>query len=127
LAVDESEGNVDFVFRGNKGASINYEVDFDGLIKWKPRKLAKVLHLDTYIFADAGVMGTEIQGRSLAMSGLRASAGLGTMLTIKDWGPWSSGKPIMIRFDVPIFLNRTPAESPDFVQFRYLIGVSRAF
>ncbi len=127
LAVDESEGIVDFVFRGNKGAAINYEIDFDRLIKWKPRKLARVLQLDTYIFADAGAMGTDIQGRSLAMSGIRASAGIGSVLTVKNWGPWSSGKPITIRFDMPLFLNRTPAESPEFVQFRYLVGVSRAF
>jgi hypothetical protein len=36
-------------------------------------------------------------------------------------------KPLTIRFDMPLLLTRTPDVSPDYVQFRWLLGVGRAF
>jgi hypothetical protein len=36
-------------------------------------------------------------------------------------------KPLTIRFDMPLFLSRTPALEPDYVKFRWVLGINRAF
>jgi hypothetical protein len=64
---------------------------------------------------------------SLAFSDLRMDAGLGVAFTIKKWGVIEEVEPLTIRFDMPFFLNRTPSTDPDFVQFRWILGINRAF
>ena len=34
--------------------------------------------------------------------------------------------PLVIRFDMPLFLNRPPASDEDFFQMRWLIGINKA-
>jgi len=46
--------------------------------------------------------------------------------TFDNWGPLDMVKPITIRFDIPLFLNRPPA-TDDFLQFRWILGINRAF
>jgi len=36
-------------------------------------------------------------------------------------------KPITIRLDIPLFLNKPPATNDDFLQFRWILGINRAF
>ena len=31
-------------YKGNSGASVNMEFDFDGLVKWKPKWIKNVFH-----------------------------------------------------------------------------------
>ncbi len=61
------------------------------------------------------------------MADLRADAGVGAALTIKKFGVLQTVNPLTIRFDVPFFLNRIPAADKDYIQYRFVIGVSRAF
>ena len=61
------------------------------------------------------------------MNDLRAAAGIGFTYTLSDFGPFENVKPLTIRFDMPIFLNKPPANDDDFVQMRWLIGINRAF
>jgi hypothetical protein len=61
------------------------------------------------------------------LSSLRADAGIGTTLSIQKWGPLEMVNPLVIRFDMPLVLNRIPATEDEFFRFRYLIGISRAF
>jgi hypothetical protein len=56
-----------------------------------------------------------------------ADAGLGATLTISKWGPLTEFKPLTIRFDMPLFLSRVPANEKDYFQFRWLISINRAF
>mgnify|MGYP006162374465 CR=1 FL=1 len=35
-------------------------------------------------------------------------------------------KPLVIRFDIPLFVNRPPAFDEDFYQIRWLIGINKA-
>ncbi len=58
---------------------------------------------------------------------LRADAGLGLAYSFNSWGPLETVKPITIRFDMPLFLNKPPATDEDFLQFRWILGVNRAF
>jgi hypothetical protein len=61
------------------------------------------------------------------MSDVMADAGVGATLNIVRWGQLSGLKPLTIRFDMPLFISRLPYEEKDYVQFRWMIGVNRAF
>jgi aminopeptidase N len=56
-----------------------------------------------------------------------ADAGAGIALSIVRWGPLYDVKPLTIRFDAPIFINRLPFEETNYVQFRWVIGINKAF
>ena len=36
-------------------------------------------------------------------------------------------KPLVLRFDLPLFLNRIPENQSEYFAFRYLVGINRAF
>ncbi|MDQ3190357.1 MAG: M1 family metallopeptidase [Bacteroidota bacterium] len=125
--VVDNEDNLILAYRGLSGAAFNIEVEFDRLVTLMPRRLRNTFKIDTYLFADAGVISINSPGEMIQFDNIRADAGVGTALTIKKWGPLQMVNPLTIRFDVPFFLNRTPAVEPDFLQFRWVVGVSRAF
>ncbi|MFT6027997.1 MAG: hypothetical protein ACI8P5_002275, partial [Bacteroidia bacterium] len=85
------------------------------------------LDIDLYLFADIGFISTSATGDGFTFSTPRADAGLGATLTIKKWGMFEKVKPLTIRFDMPLFLNRTPALDSEPWAFRWLIGISKAF
>ncbi|MBX3165372.1 MAG: hypothetical protein KF900_12935, partial [Bacteroidetes bacterium] len=66
-------------------------------------------------------------GTPLAMSDVMFDAGAGTTLTIARWGKLHGIKPLTIRFDVPFFISRLPYAEKDYVQFRWMIGINKAF
>jgi len=118
-------------YSANSGLGGNIEIDFDKYIKLdrilskiRLRKLTKNFHFDTYAFADGGIMGLEID-KKLVLTKARIDAGLGTALTYR-FGPFAI-KPLTIRFDVPFFNNTTPYAENKYLNFRYVIGVNRAF
>jgi hypothetical protein len=43
------------------------------------------------------------------------------------WWKFSGLKPLTIRFDSPFFINRLPYAEKNYIQFRWLIGINRAF
>jgi hypothetical protein len=51
---------------------------------------------------------------------------VGAALTIKKWWFLQDVKPLTIRFDIPFFLSSSPAGTKN-VEWRWLIGISRAF
>jgi hypothetical protein len=123
------------MYSGDNGASVNLELDLDGLVSFRPGKLASYLHLDAYLFGDAGVIQRRFvagefgltSGRDV-QSNLMASAGAGFALTIKKWGQWDKAKPLTLRFDIPAFLNNTPfTDNTEYVKFRWIVGVNRSF
>lgn len=123
------EFNADSLLRfaafGQSGLAFNTELEFDDLVPIlsKYRSLAE---LKTYFFADAGIININRTGEPLAWSSLRMDAGIGACLMIKRWGKYSDLKPLSIRFDMPLFLNRPPA-GDEFLAFRWLLGIERAF
>ncbi|MFN4083845.1 MAG: M1 family aminopeptidase [Bacteroidia bacterium] len=120
-----------YLFFGNHGSSINVELDFDKYIKFAPSKLAPYLHLDTYLFADAGFVGNSYNiGKTNALhtySGLLADAGIGIAATIKKWGFLDEPKPLTIRFDMPMYLSNAPFAEPENFKFRWVLGIGRTF
>lgn len=125
LVPDVKNGQTYITYSGKSGISGSVEVDFDKYIKIKPYPYLKYFHLDSYIFADAGVMVINTYDDEQKLSKLRANAGLGFLLTYKM--PYLSVKPLSIRFDMPLWLNTTPATDPQFVKLRYVVGINRTF
>lgn len=123
----DASGNTRLAYKGTSGASVNAEIEFQELVKIKNRFLKNNFHLATYIFADAGIINYNLSTENLLFVEPRVDAGIGTALTIKRWGPLQTVKPLTIRFDVPLFLNRIPYIEMDYVAFRWVIAVSRAF
>lgn len=114
-----------FAYAGTSGLAFNTELEFDDFVQ-VARGLKRVAELKTYLFADAGIININRSGESFAFSSLRADAGVGLALEIKRWGTWTDLRPTTIRFDMPLFLNRPPA-SEEYVQFRWVLGIDRAF
>ena len=113
-------------FAGKTGAAVNAELDFDRYLRFNPFRLSRYFQVDTYLFADAGLMQLQRPTDGQTFWGkLRADAGVGTALTMK-FGPLKIN-PLTLRFDMPLFVSSTPAVSPEHVQFRYVVGVNRAF
>jgi hypothetical protein len=122
---------------GKSGAAINAELEFDKLIKWQPKKLRNWLHADTYIFTDLGIINlNNIDANNLGaiiptnkISNIRLDAGIGTSLTIKNWGRFEKAEPLTFRIDFPLFINRIPnAQHNTYFSFnRWVIGINRCF
>ncbi len=122
-----ADGKIVPVYKGNSGAAVNAELEFDRLFPIRPKFTRNWLKINTYLFGDAGFLQSNLPGEKMAFAKPRADAGLGIAFTIKKWGPLSLEKPITFRFDMPFFLSSTPKVSPDYVQMRWLVGVNRAF
>ncbi|MBL0127282.1 MAG: M1 family metallopeptidase [Flavobacteriales bacterium] len=125
-----SDDDLIYTYLGNTGASMSGEIDLDGLVPFRPGKLARVLHLDAYLFGDVGVMGYRTRrsgSTTLTIADPRADAGAGFALTIKRWGPLTDLKPLTIRFDMPLLLSALPAGETDYFAFRYVVAIGRSF
>ena len=124
-----ADGTTVTAYKGQTGAAINGELEFDGIIKIKKQNwLTKTFKLTTYLFGDAGFINYNTPDiKVVKMGGLRADAGIGTALTIKKFAFLQTVNPLTIRFDMPFWLNKIPSIDKDFLQFRFVIGVSRAF
>lgn len=123
----DANGNLVMSYKGTSGAAVNAELDFSDLIKFQPKLFRNWLKLSTYLFGDVGVININTPTEYIALGNIRADAGVGAALTIKRFGPLQTVEPLTVRFDIPLFLNRTPALAPEFFAFRWVIGVSRAF
>ena len=135
LIAEEKGGQILLGYKSRSGASLNAEMDFDGLVRFAPKAFRNWLHFDTYLFADAGLMELSRYDSLSAYSALtpantwssvRADAGLGVVLTIKKWGIFDKAKPLTVRFDMPLFLSHPPA-GEDYLKFRYVVGIGRTF
>ncbi|MEO0311984.1 MAG: hypothetical protein RIQ89_1641 [Bacteroidota bacterium] len=127
LAVDAADDGAQLVYKGTSGGCINAELSLASLFKIKPKLTASWLAFDPYLFGDAGSINIQNQQKNLVLSGLRADAGFGLLATIKKFGKYSKIKPFILRADFPLFLNRPPANEPDFIAFRWIIGIGKAF
>ena len=132
---DEREGEMLTGYKSRSGVALNAELDFERIIKLAPKLTKNWLHMDAYVFGDAGI--SELSRYNAAnitivyptemWSDVRVDAGLGLAATIKKWGPFDQARPLTIRVDFPVFLNRPPYGNPQYAAFRWLIGVERAF
>jgi hypothetical protein len=118
-AANDKEGTIYHTYAGNSGAAVNMEVDFTSY--FKVSRAPRNLKMNTYLFGDMCILQT-----ADATSGVRADAGIGTLVT---WRPikYNYIKPVSIRVDFPLFVNRIPYNQTDYWAFRWVLGVSRAF
>jgi hypothetical protein len=128
LALEQSSDSTVIynTYRGQSGAALNLELEFNRLIPFKIKALKNVFDFKTYLFGDAGLINIE-QKSSLGLSNLRMDAGLGAALTIKKFGPLETVHPLTLRADFPLFLSHVPAVEVDNIKFRWVVGISRAF
>lgn len=133
---DERNGEVLIAYKGRSGAAINAELDFGNYIRLKPRFTRKWLGAAAYLFADAGIselsrydkISEYWNARPTNMfSDLRADAGIGLAFTIRKWGVFDKAKPLTLRFDMPLLLNRPAYGDPQYFNFRYVVGINRCF
>ncbi|MFI5151023.1 MAG: M1 family metallopeptidase [Bacteroidia bacterium] len=136
LMNDGTERNV---YKGLSGISASAELEFQKIFSGiltagrgtgfnrMMSKINNYISLQTYLFGDAGSLGYTHNGELFGLDDIRADAGIGAALTIKKWRALQMVSPLTLRFDMPLFLNATPAVSPDYVQLRWVVGVSRSF
>jgi hypothetical protein len=127
VAQQNDKGEIIPVYKGNSGIAINADLDIDGLVPLHPKKTKEWLKWNVYLFGDMGIINYNDIDDELRLADLRADAGIGTALTIKKWGRFDKIKPLTLRFDMPLFLNRPPSADPGFFKFRWIIGINRAF
>ena len=114
-----NEQNPYTIYSGTTGFSTNIEIDFTNRIRVK--KKSNNLKLNTYLFGDAGWL----RNGNLT-TGFRADAGIGLASTLL-FKKYNNVKPLVLRADFPLFVNRIPASEQDYFAFRYVLGISRAF
>ena len=116
-----------YAYKGNSGASFNFEIGFDRMIKLKNiPKFLRNFDLDVYVFGDFGVMTyTDNLGIERAFKPM-SDGGLGAAFTIKKFGPLQGIKPLVIRFDMPFYVSDAPSLEKNF-KYRWVIGINRAF
>lgn len=141
-AFDQRGGDAYVAYKGRSGAALNTEIDFTQYVKWQPAFTKNWLAVNLYAFADAGIMELSSYLSATApgeesfyylttpvgkASDIRFDAGFGAAFTIKKWGVFEKAKPLTLRFDMPLFLNRPPYGNPQYLGARWLLGLSRAF
>ncbi len=123
-------------YRGRSGVSASAEIGFDRIFRWTPNFFRNWLHVNLYGFGDAGFIEMSTYAPGLASnnapapgywSSLHTDAGLGMAFTVKKWGFFNKAKPLTLRLDLPVFLNRTPYGNTDYFAMRYVVGINRAF
>ncbi|MCU0430665.1 MAG: M1 family metallopeptidase [Cytophagaceae bacterium] len=109
---------------GYGGAAWNMEIEFDKLVKWTPKKWGKYIKLDTYLFADAGILNTSSSLKSTYWTTPLADAGLGVAFTFK-WPPYTI-QPVTLRVETPSWISH-PASGENAFAPRLIIGLGRTF
>ena len=123
----DGAGNYRYNYQGTTGASYNMEIDFGRLFGFIDKASKQSISFNPYLFGDAGVMQTNYNYEPIAFTDVMLDGGVGAALTINKWWKFQNLKPLTIRADFPVFINRLPAAEKDYFQFRWMIGVSRAF
>jgi hypothetical protein len=128
LAEQNPDGSLSYQYKGSTGAAFNAELEFGELFSFMNRLSFKnTIKIQPYLFGDVGVININKPGQTIVMSDVMADAGVGATFNIMRWGQLSGLKPLSIRFDMPFFISRLPYAEKDYVQFRWMIGVNRAF
>jgi hypothetical protein len=122
-----SPNDVKMTYKGLSGTSASAELGFDRFFNIKPKATKNWLKINTYLFADGGFISTNDPGSRFSVAKLRADAGLGAAFTIKKWGVLQNIRPLTIRFDMPFLLNTPPATDRGYFQYRWVLGINRAF
>ena len=122
---DENGNIISENYNGTSGAAFNTEIDFSSYLPYNLRRK----NINAYLFADAGIISSEKISRNNykdAFTDVRADAGIGFTYTHKNWGPLETINPLVIRLDLPLFLNR-PISDEEYLQMRWIVGIGKTF
>ena len=109
-------------YKGTSGIAFNTEVDYTEMIPYM-----EYFGVNSYIFMDIGAINTNELGDNLSFGSLRMDMGIGFTCEISElWDHVISSNPLVLRVDLPMFLNKPPAEE-NHLKLRCLIGLNRAF
>ncbi len=120
-------GQTVYAYKGASGFAVNGELDFNRIVPVKNQKLKDLFALNTYLFGDLGAIAYTNSQNQQELSHVRLDAGVGVAWTIKKWGFLQDIKPLTFRFDVPFAISSTPYGDQQYVKFRWVLGISRAF
>jgi hypothetical protein len=128
-AITETDkyGQAVYAYKGASGFAVNGELDFNRIVPVKNQKLKDIFALNTYLFGDLGAIAYADSHNEQELSHVRFDAGAGVALTIKKWGFLQDIKPLTFRFDVPFAISSTPYGDQQYVKFRWVLGINRAF
>ena len=126
----DDNGNYQNLYKGTNGYSMNLELDIQKL-----KINSNNISFTTYLFYDAGCLyaGSNLIQDNFnidikeVLDDIKMDAGIGTIIQIKGFGPLNQVKPLNIRVDFPLFLNKIPNVENDYFKFRWLIGLNRSF
>ncbi len=113
-------------YNGKSGAALNTEIDFTAYLP----NLIRKYNVASYVFADAGIISNQDLKRTNftdVFTLMRTDAGIGFTYTIKEFGSLENIKPLTIRLDMPLFLNRNIGDDTNAIKMRWLVGINRAF
>ncbi|MBS1652898.1 MAG: M1 family peptidase [Bacteroidetes bacterium] len=128
LAIANPDGSISYNYKGITGASASIEIEYGKLFKFiKWPYMRQRLKINPYVFSDAGIINTNAPGQATKMSDIMMDAGAGLSVTVLKWGPLYNVKPLTIRFDSPFFVNRLPYAENNYLQFRWMLGISKMF
>ena len=127
LAEEDKYGKAVKAYKGMGGMSVNAELEFDRIIKWRPKRLSDWIDFDSYLFGDMGILQYNNSKNEKEWTKLRLDAGVGCALTIKKWWVFQGTKPLTIRCDFPIYVSDAPFKEDKNIKFRWMLGISRAF
>ncbi|MFC1733654.1 hypothetical protein ACFL6I_25425 [candidate division KSB1 bacterium] len=128
IASDVNEdGTIIPVYYGKSGAAVNMELEFNKIFQSQNPNHDHFFNVKTYLFSDIGVINSNEFDNKLLFSKIRIDAGIGMALNIQQWGLFDRIKPLTVRIDFPLFLNRPPAIEPNYFNFRWIFGLKRAF
>lgn len=127
LAPHQAPGDLQRItYRGTTGASVSMELPWTELLNLHMNSLEKYGNFSSYLFGDLGIINSKTPGDNLQWASGRADAGIGAYCEITQWGKYTDINPLVIRFDVPFWVNR-PTATNDFFAFRWVLGVSKTF
>ncbi len=127
-ATDDRNGNYHAVHMGKSGLSLNLEYEYwDALFPAQPTRFNRYFDFDAYVFADAGILNYETVEGDNRFAKLRLDSGLGFALTVKRFWILEDTNPFTVRMDFPLLLNRPPYDESGYLQYRWMLGIGRAF
>ena len=119
--IDQNE-SFNFLYRGTSGIAFNTEIDFTNMIPHM-----NYFGVNSYLFMDMGVIDENYEDNKLSFSSIHMDAGVGFTLELSRlWDINIDAEPLILRLDFPILLNKPPA-GQDYVDFRFIFGLNRAF
>lgn len=127
LAPETVNGTQYSTYKGTNGASVNLELEFDRYLGINSFNWSNTVSITTYAFADLGVIDIYNSTDNIILAQPRADAGLGAAFTIEKFYRMNEIKPLTVRLDFPLLLNRVPNIDPVYFKYRWIVGINRAF